>query len=133
MGSPKLSLVIDHHKIKGDRVVQILRGIYSHQVSWLRPDPQKDYLRMIDMNHDSIDLIVVAHSSFLADVLEKHKQYEIPTIVRVDKGTQISLDIFAKVGNLEYRPYIMVGLEQNVEKWQEYIEMANQKAKPFGR
>ena len=119
--------------MKGKRVVQILGDIYSPPVRWIRPGPQKDYLSTIDMNSDSIDLIVVAHSNFLADVLEKHKQYAIPTIVRVDEGAKISLDIFAKVGNLEYRPYIMVGLEQNVENWKKYIEIAKRKAQTFRR
>ena len=133
MDEVKLAVVIDHNEMKGQRVVKILNEVYQHPVQWERPDPQGNYLGLIDLNSDSIDLIVVANGGFLGDVLERHKKYAIPTIVRVGPGSHISPDIFAKVGNLEYVPAVMLGLEQNVNRWSEYIVQAQRKAKLLRR
>ena len=82
----------------------------------------------IDMNSDSIDLIVVTPGRYLEGVLDKHVEYKIPTIVRVNKGTDVDSGIFAKAANGLYMPYVVMGVQQDEGIWLGYITNAEKRA-----
>jgi len=126
MNKSGYAMVIDHHQLKGTKVQEILSNLYTMV---LRPQQTffKHAINSLGESLDSVDLIVVGNGGYLEQVLEKHRTYKIPTILRVDTGSQFSADIATRANRGYYQYYMMSGIEQDIQKWQEYIEEAKKR------
>ena len=129
MDANKWAVVIDQNVLKGQQVEKLLRTYYS---SLDRPvgDSLRDVLGFVDMNNKSIDILVVAGDyGKLGDLLDMHRKYRLPTIIRVDEGPMtMRSDLYAKTVNGYYRTVVIEGIPKDIRL---HIDVAQRKAATF--
>ena len=78
------------------------------------------------MNNASIDVVVAAADyGNMAALMDQHKRYGLPVILRLDKYTKISPDLFANVANGNYKPVAFMGMPEDILP---YVEVAQKRA-----
>lgn len=130
MNEIKCAVIIDFRPIRAQKVKEKLKEIYEkieiperHQLNHIT-----HYLKQ---RVDSIGLIVVGNCGHLEEVLEQHRGYAIPTIVRLDSDLPLKPEIAHKGNHGYYRFCTMIDIEQDVQKWREYIAEAQDRVKPL--
>lgn len=125
----KDAIVIDPKGDSRTKVVKILQGVYGQSnVFGFSPVQTSNYAEAIETNAKTLDLIVVANGDFLQNVLDIHRKYAIPTILRLDPGRPLNAEIAHRGNHGHYRYTTMLGIEEKAEMWAKYIAIAKSNA-----
>jgi len=129
MDTTKWAVVVEPTSIRAQKVRDLLKQHYgmvycpgSHELD--------KALSFVDLNKDSIDVMVVGVGGHLEAMLDKHREYKLPAVVRVDSDSEIPAGVFTKVAHRVYRPAVMEGMPKDVI---EYIDVAQKMVGTFGK